>query len=94
VKIVRDAGEPLSRGQVDRRAADARALRDALLFVALFTGVVLINGILAILFIALMQALGLWTPVAVETAFLSAESPDEMRTSLLSLTDRRPAAPP
>lgn len=89
---MRDGGEPLSRGQMDRRAADARAFRDTLLMVGLFTGVVLVNGILAVLLIALMHALGLWTPVAVETAFISADDPDALRTSLLALTDRRPAA--
>ena len=83
---MRDIGEPLSRGQVDRRAAEARALRDALLFVALFTGVVLVNGILAILFIALMQALGLWGPAASEAASL-----DEVRSSLQALMHRSSA---
>ena len=67
---MRDVGEPLSRGQLDRRAADARALRDVLFSVALFSGVVLVNGILAILFIALMQALGLWGPAAAEAVSL------------------------
>jgi hypothetical protein len=61
---MRHVGEPLSRGQIDRRADEARALREAMFDVAFFTGVVLINGILAILFIALMQALGLWGPTA------------------------------
>jgi len=56
VKTMRDTGEPLSRDQVDRRPVEARALRDALFGVALFTCVVLVNGILPILFIALMQA--------------------------------------
>jgi hypothetical protein len=63
-----DDGEPISRGQLKRRAAEARALRTALFGVALFTGVVLVNGILAILFIALMQALGLWQVPASESA--------------------------
>jgi hypothetical protein len=77
---MRDIGEPLSRGQVDRRAAEARALRDALFGVALFTGVVLVNGILAILFIALMQALGLWGMAAADGASL--DGIDEMRLRL------------
>lgn len=62
---MRDEGEPISRGQVDRRAADARAMRDALFGVALFTVVVLVNGILAILGIEALQAIGVWpTPEA------------------------------
>jgi hypothetical protein len=93
VRNMRDAGEPLSHGQLDRLAAETKALRDTLLGVALFTGVVLVNGILAILFIALMQALGLWGPAS-ETAFFSPDGADEWRTSLHSLTDRRPSATP
>jgi hypothetical protein len=81
---MRDIGEPLSRGQVDRRAAEARALRDALFGVALFTGVVLVNGILAILFIALMQALGLWGTAADGA---SLDGIDEMRLRLHALVD-------
>lgn len=80
---MRDIGEPLSRGQVDRRAAEARALRDALFGVALFTGVVLVNGILAILFIAVMQALGLWGTAAADGASL--EGIDEVRSRLHTL---------
>jgi len=77
---MRDTGEPLSRGQVDRRAVEARALRDALFGVALFSGVVLVNGILAILVIALMQALGLWGPAAGDAASL--DGVDELRSRL------------
>jgi len=77
---MRDTGEPLSRGQVDRRAVEARALRDALFGVALFTGVVLVNGILAILLIALMQALGLWGVAAGDGASLDGN--DELRSRL------------
>jgi len=65
---MRDAGEPLSRGQVDRRSADARALRNALFGVALFTGVVLINGVLAILLIEALQAIGWWPESASDGA--------------------------
>ena len=62
VKDVHDNGEPSSRGQLDRRAAEARALRNALLGVALFTGVVLVNGILFLLPIEPLQAIG-WRPI-------------------------------
>ena len=82
---MRDVGEPHSRGQLDRRAAEARALRDVLFGVALFSGVVLVNGILAILFIALMQALGLWSPAAGEADSL--EGIDELRSRLHALVD-------
>ena len=50
--VMRRRGEPISRGQVDRRAADRRAFGNVLWFVALFAGAVLVNGILAILGIA------------------------------------------
>ena len=62
---MRDKGEPISRGQLDRRAADRRALGNTLWFVAFFTAAVLVNGILAILGIEALQALGVWpTPEA------------------------------
>jgi hypothetical protein len=82
---MRDIGEPLSRGQVDRPAAEARALRDALFFVALFTGVVLVNGILTPL-IALMQGLGLWGPAVSEAASI-----EEVHSSLQTLVHRSSA---
>lgn len=75
-----DDGEPVSRGQLDRPAAEARALQDTLFFVGLFAGAVLVNGILAILFIALTQALGLWGQAGSEAASL-----DELRSSLQAL---------
>ena len=65
---MRDDGEPISRGQLDRKAAEARALRNALFAVGLFTGVVLVNGILAILLIELFQAIGWWEVSASEGA--------------------------
>jgi len=57
---MRDDGEPIGRGQPDRRAADARAIRDALFSVAFFTGVMLVNGILVILLIELARTFGWW----------------------------------
>lgn len=57
---MRDDGEPISRGQLNRRAAEGRALRDSLFLVALFGGVVLVNGILAILLIEFLQSIGWW----------------------------------
>jgi hypothetical protein len=82
VKTKRDAGEPISKGRVDRRATEARALRGALGLVALFAGIVVVGAILAILFIALMQALGLWMAEAAETTFRALDGADELRTSL------------
>ena len=62
---MRDVGEPLSRGQLDRRAADRRALGNTLWFVAFFAVVVLVNGVLALLGIEVLQNLGVWpTPEA------------------------------
>jgi hypothetical protein len=57
---VRDDGEPISRGQLDRPAAEMKALRDSLFVAAFFGGVVLINGILAILLIEFFQWIGWW----------------------------------
>lgn len=51
-----DDGEPVSRGHLDRKATEARALRNALFAVGLFTRLVLVNGILPILFIGFAQA--------------------------------------
>lgn len=62
-----DDGEPISRGQIDRRAADAAALRNALLVVALVGSVVLVNGVLAILLIELLQVIGVWPTEAMMT---------------------------
>jgi hypothetical protein len=50
----------MGRGQLDRRAAEVRALRDSLFAAALFGGVVLINGLLAILLIEFFQSIGWW----------------------------------
>jgi hypothetical protein len=55
-----DDGEPISRGRLDRRAARAGALRDSLFVAAFLGGVLLINGILAILLITFFQAIGWW----------------------------------
>jgi hypothetical protein len=77
---MRDDGEPISRGQLDRRAADKRALRDVTLFLALFMGAVLVNGILWILLIEMLQALGWWDSSASEGARNAAgELSDRMR---------------
>ncbi len=83
---MRGNGEPVSKGRLTR-AADAQALRDTVLMVGLVSGVVLVNGILAILFIALMQALGLWGPTA---EALSSESA-EWRSSLEAVLQRHTA---
>jgi hypothetical protein len=57
---IREAGEPMSRGRTDRRAADARVLRTTVVAVALLTGIVLANGILVIFGIELFEAMGIW----------------------------------
>jgi hypothetical protein len=57
---MRDDGEPISRGQLDRRAAEGRAFRDALFAAAFFAGVILVNGMLAMLLIELIQVIGWW----------------------------------
>jgi hypothetical protein len=57
---MRDDGEPISRGQLDRRTAEITALRDSLFVAAFFGGVVLINGIVAILLIEFFQSIGWW----------------------------------
>jgi hypothetical protein len=91
---MRDAGEPISKGRADRRATDARELRGALLGVALFAAVVLVNAILAIAFIALMQALGLWASAAGEAGFPSVDNAEGWRAGLQSLPGRRASTTP
>ncbi len=63
-----DDGEPIGRGQLDRRAANGQGLQDAAYAIAVFTGVVLVNGILAILLIELFQVIGWWEASASESA--------------------------
>lgn len=65
---MRDDGEPIGRGQLVRRAAERRALRGALFAIALFTGVLLVNGILAIALIEFFQAIGWWATTTTEGA--------------------------
>jgi hypothetical protein len=60
VIATRDDGEPISAGQVDRRKQERLALENALYAAAPFGGSVLINGILAILLIGWLQAIGVW----------------------------------
>ena len=91
MKTRRDVNESLSPDG-DRHWTEGGHLRNALLGVALFAGIVLINAILAILFIALMQALGLWMPEAAETTLIPPDGADELPTTLRSLTGRRASA--
>jgi len=63
---MRDNGEPISRGQLDRGAAEIWTLRDSLFVVALIGGAVLIDGILAILLIEFFQSMGWWPVPASE----------------------------
>ena len=57
---MRDDGEPISRGQLDRRVVEFKALRGTLFVAAIFGGAFLINGILAILLIEFLQSIGWW----------------------------------
>ena len=57
---MRDEGEPTSQGRGERRGDEAKPFRDSLFAAAVFGGVVLINGILAILLIAFLQSIGWW----------------------------------
>ena len=75
----------MSRGQVDRRAADDGALRERPLVRGVLHRSRLVNGILAILLIALLQALGVWGVGASETASVALESTDELRSTLRPL---------
>jgi hypothetical protein len=61
-------GEPIGRGQLDRRATEGLALRDAAYAIAVFTGIALVNGILTILLIELLQIIGWWEVPASEGA--------------------------
>lgn len=83
-----EQGEPISAGRRDRRATEARALRNALFAAGLFAGAVLINGILAMLLIELLQAIGWWEPAgATGTAEeVAAELSDRARAGARALS--------
>jgi hypothetical protein len=92
VRTQRQAVNPVSKGRVDRRSVEARALRNALLGVALFAGIVLFNAIVAVLFIALLQSLGLWTSAPSEAGLTSVDLADEGRIRLQSFMGRPASA--
>lgn len=54
---IRDDGEPMSDGRRDRRAAERRALGNALFASVLFAGVVVVSGVLFILLLELARLL-------------------------------------
>jgi hypothetical protein len=86
---MRDAGEPVSRGRLDRKAAEARALQNALFAVGLFAGIVLVNGILALLFIGFAQAIGWWdvsTSEGAETATTELASRLRLRAAVAGIS--------
>jgi hypothetical protein len=58
---MRDAGEPISQGRRARPDPGPLELGDVLTLVALITGVLLFNGIFALLLIEVFRALG-WLP--------------------------------
>jgi hypothetical protein len=91
VKTKRDVNASLCPDD-DRHWTEGGHPRNALLGVALFAGIVLINAILAILFIALMQALGLWMAGAAAAAFIPPDGAAELPTTLHPLTVRRASA--
>ena len=80
-----------ARHNLDRRVAGGRPLRDTLLGVALFSGLILVSGVLAIAFIALMQALGFWAPTTPETTIFSPEGTEELRSSIRVIVHRHVA---
>jgi hypothetical protein len=85
---MRDERRPMSQDEIDERAKDARAFRTAAFAVAFFSGVVLINGVVVILLIALLQTLGLWEADTTETTSLSVTS-DGIRSTITGFL-RRP----
>ena len=62
---MKEPGEPISRGRIDKRAADALAMRNVVYAVLLIMATVLTNGVLAILGIEALQAIGAWPEPAV-----------------------------
>jgi hypothetical protein len=81
-----DVGEPVTRGRRDVRAAERKALEDALFAAGLFALVVLVNGILAIIAIAFLQAAGLWGGTAEEIEGAASALSELVRVSRLGLT--------
>jgi hypothetical protein len=61
-------GEPISLGRLVRRDAGPLELGDVLTLVAIIGGVLLFNGIVALLLIEVFQALGWWPESASEGA--------------------------
>lgn len=57
---LREAGEPISAGRSRGVASYLDMLRTAMFTVLFFSGVMLINGIIAILLIGFLQSVGVW----------------------------------
>ena len=55
---MRNEGEPIGQGQLDRRVVSQHALRTSVLFAAVFGFVVLVNGLLLILLLGMCVELG------------------------------------
>jgi hypothetical protein len=77
MRPIRDDGEPIARGQRDRRAAERRALGDAIWLAALVAGAVLLNAVLGLF---LLEVFGsgeaqLNTPAAFQGPFGRREPP-------------------
>jgi hypothetical protein len=66
----REDGAPVASHHDDQSAAERRARRDVLIFVGIFGGVLLINGLLTLLMIALVEALGWWDSTALVESFM------------------------
>ena len=56
----RGDGEPISAGRSGGVASYLEMLRTAMFTVLFFAGVILVNGIIAILVIGFLQSVGLW----------------------------------
>ncbi|HET9757034.1 MAG TPA: hypothetical protein VFP66_11070 [Candidatus Limnocylindrales bacterium] len=56
----REDGEPISAGRSGGVASYLDIFRNAMFTVLFFAGVILVNGIIAILLIGFLQSVGLW----------------------------------
>lgn len=70
-----DEGEPISAGRRDRKAAEARAFANAMFLVVGFAVASAATGLLAILLIEVLRAMGLWDSALVNFTPSIAQTP-------------------
>ena len=62
---LRGAGQPAGGSGRERSDAERRERRDVLIFLGIFGGMLLVNGLLTVAVIAVLEALGWWDSTTV-----------------------------